>query len=187
MFGYESYLPDMEEKSFMVEAKISQYLDRILNKQICAIGRAANMLWLGIGEKAMIVNRRGEEVEKSTYSLHVQSTWRIVDNEKKEILLASSDFYSPYDETKSYEDFDWDVIGNNLFDRKAPLWLQKVMPISIIKYEISRWGDLLIILSNRQKIEIYVNASDDTECWRMLDSNYENEHLVMTGLGLSFN
>lgn len=118
--------------------------------------------------------------------MHVQSTWRIVDNEKQEIILASSDFYSPYDETKSYEDFDWDVIGNNLFDRKAPLWLQKVMPVSIEEYKINRWGDLLLILSNGERIEIYVDASDDTECWRMFDGNCEKEHLVMTGSGLRF-
>lgn len=170
----------------MIESKATQYLDRILNKQISAIGRASNMLWLGIGDKTMVVNSRGLEVEKSTFSLHVQSTWRIVDKEKQEIILASSDFYSPYDETKSWEEFDWDVIGNNLFDRKAPLWLQEVMPVSIEEYKINRWGDLLLILSNGERFEIYVDASDDTECWRMLEGNSEKEHLVMTGSGLRF-
>lgn len=50
-----------------MEAKATQYLDRILNKQISAIGRASNMLWLGIGDKIMVVNSRGLEVEKSTF------------------------------------------------------------------------------------------------------------------------
>lgn len=71
----------------MIESKATQYLDRILNKQISAIGRASNMLWLGIGDKIMVVNSRGLEVEKSTFSLHVQSTWRIVDKEKQEIIM----------------------------------------------------------------------------------------------------
>lgn len=170
----------------MTETKSSQYLNRVLNKQIRVMGRASNMLWIGIGEKVMSANRRGEEVEKSEFALHVQSTWRIINTEKKEILLASSDFYSPREETISNKNFEWDIQGNNLFDKKAPVWLQKVKPVFIEQYKLNRWGDLLLVLSNGERIEIYVDASDNTECWRMLDSNNKNEHLVMTGLGMSF-
>lgn len=60
-----------------------QYLDEIIGKPICAMGRAANMLWIGIGEKFATTNWRGEAVEKSTYALHVQTGWRIVSEAKK--------------------------------------------------------------------------------------------------------
>lgn len=34
-----------------------QYLDEIIGKAICAMGRAANMLWIGIGEKFATTDR----------------------------------------------------------------------------------------------------------------------------------
>lgn len=170
----------------MAETKIYQYLDKMRDKRIRAIGRASNMLWLGIGEKVIMLDRRGKEVEKSTFSLHVQSTWRIVDVEKRKILLASSDFYSPKDSAIFDKNFQWDVQGNNLFDTKAVAWLQKAAPVSIENYKLNRWGDLLLVLSNGERIEIYVDASDNTECWRIFEVNRESKHLVMTGLGMSF-
>jgi len=144
------------------------------------------MLWIGMGELFETVNFKGETVKKSTMALHVQATWRIVNKPKKEIRLASSDFYSPNSATVWSEDFDWDVQGNNLFDEKARLWLTRERPIYIKEYKINRWGDLLLILSNDDCLEIYVAASDDTECWRMLKYCSDEEHLVVTGLGYEF-
>ena len=76
----------------MDEITVYQYLDRIVAQPICSIGRASNMLWLGIGDKIKALTRLGKEVEISTYTLHIQSTWRIISKEEKEILFASSDF-----------------------------------------------------------------------------------------------
>lgn len=170
----------------MSRINIYQYLDKLLNQPLCAIGRASNMLWLGIGKKIKILNLKGKQVEKSEISLHVQSMWRIIDTEKKEILLASSDFYSPRDNNTLYKDFVWDIQGRNLFDKKAPEWMEKANPVFIIDYQINSLGDLVLILSNNNRIEIYVNSSDDTESWRMLDNDYNKEHLVMTGKGVSY-
>lgn len=169
-----------------MDEDIYHYLDQLLNKQISSIGRASNMCWIGIGEAIKIINRRGECVERCDFSLHIQSSWRIVNREKKEILLASSDFYSPSDINKFYQKFEWDIPGNNLFDKKSSTWLQNETPIYIREYQLNRWGDLLLILSNEDRIEIYVDASDNTECWRLFERNQEKKHLVMTGLGVSF-
>lgn len=165
---------------------IRSYLEQLISKPVCNIGRASNMLWIGIGETFRILDRRGNEVTKSTISLHVQSTWRIVNKNNKEILLASSDFYSPNSKIIVEKDFEWDVQGNNLFDEKSQLWLNSKKSIYVEEYKINRWGDLLLVFSNNDCLEIFVNSSDDTECWRLFKYNSNEEHLVVTGLGVDF-
>lgn len=170
----------------MSEKRIYNYLDQLLHKKICDIGRASNMLWVSIGENIIALDRKGNEVKKSTISLHVQSTWRIVNKEKKEILLASSDFYSPNSTVTADNEFEWDVQGNNLFDEKSQIWLNKNRLIYIKEYKVNRWGDLLLIFSNDNRLEIFINSSDSTECWRLFKHHSDEEHLVVTGLGVEF-
>lgn len=169
-----------------MDEKVRQYFDYLLNKQIGSIGRASNMLCLGIGEKINITNRSGEQSEVSKFSLHIQSAWRIVNREKREIMLASSDFYIPSDLSVLYQQFDWDVLGKNMFDKKSPIWLKNSTPLFIREYKLNIWGDLLLVFSNEDRLEVYVDASDDTECWRLFERGGDKCHLVMTGLGISF-
>lgn len=121
------------------------------------------------------------EVEKSTYALHVQCQWRIVNNEKKEILLAASDMYSPRKDTDFQEDFDWELQGNNLFDEKSQGWLKGTVPIVINKYKINQWGDLALFFSNHDKLQTFNVSSDNSECWRLFRPNSEEQHLVVCG------
>lgn len=167
----------------MKKTAIYQYIDRIIGKPVCSIGRASNMLWIGIGETFTTVNRRGMECRKSTYALHVQCQWRIVNSEKKEILLAASDMYSPRKGAEFQEGFDWELRGNNLFDEKSQDWLKGIRPI-IIKYEINEWGDLVLFFENHDKLQIYNTSSDDSECWRLFRPNSEEPHLVVYGSGI---
>lgn len=169
----------------MSEMTIYQYLDRIVEQPVCIIGRASNMLWIGMGKKIKRLNYRGEEVEGSTYALHIQSDWRIVNYEKKEIMLASSDFYLPKSGEIYGKDFDWDVQGNNLFDEKSQIWLQDRAPIYVREYKINRWGDLLLIFSNNDRLEVFITTSEDEECWRTFKMDEEEKHLVVTGRGVS--
>lgn len=39
-----------------------QYLEEIIGKPICAMERAANMLWIGIGEKIATTNPQGNNL-----------------------------------------------------------------------------------------------------------------------------
>lgn len=170
----------------MNEMMIYQYLDRLVMQPIRVIGRASNMLWMGIGEKVERLNYKGEKREISTFSLHVQCMWRILNKEKKEILLASSDFYSPSKNIDNRSNFDWEPQGNNLFDKKGQEWLMQESPIYIKEYKINVWGDLLLIFTNNDRLEIFISSSNETEGWRILEAEEDKPHLVATGLGLSF-
>ena len=96
---------------------INQYLEQLISQPVGTIGRASNMLWLGIGEEIRVLDRKGSGIKKNTFMLHVQSAWRIVNKEDHEIRLASSDFYSPSEKTSFEKEFDWEVISRRLRER----------------------------------------------------------------------
>ena len=103
----------------MDKTAICEYLDRIIGEPVSCIGRVSNMVWIGIGKNVMTVDRKGREKEKTEYALHIQSPWRIINKKKEEIVMASSDMYSPRTGMDYSEDFDWEPQGNNLFDEKS--------------------------------------------------------------------
>ena len=171
----------------MDELLFCNYFDRIIGQPIDYIGRVIDLLNIGIGDRMEVLDRKGRLVKKSTFSLHVQSTWRIVNPEKNEILLAYSDFYSPREGIEDGENFKWDVKGNNLFDEKTENYLKTTEPIYIQNYKINRWYDLFLVLSNGDRLEVFVDVSDDSECWRIFKSECEEPHLVITGQGIVLN
>lgn len=159
---------------------MQKYLDIILNKQVSNIGRAGNMLWL------QITNEEKDSKEAcgdNSLLLHVQSAWRVTNRKTKTILFAASDMYMPNSLQELSDDFCWDIQGNNLFDEKSIQWINNNSPIIINEYRLNRWGDLLIIFSNGDSMEIFVDSSDDTECWRLFQHNCENAHFIICGLG----
>lgn len=173
------------EGIIMDETIIYQYLDRIIGKPICSIGRVANMLWIGIGEKFITVNQRGKLIEKSTFALHIQTQWRIVNEMEGEVLLAAYDMYSPRKDMIYQKDFDWEPQGNNLFDEKSQSWIKKEKNIFIKNYEITQWGDLVLLFANNEKLQVFNLSSEDTECWRLFMPTREEAHLVVSGLQIN--
>ncbi len=62
----------------MDELLFCDYFDRIVGQPIDYIGRVIDLLNIGIGDSMEVLDRKGRTVKKSTYSLHIQSAWRIV-------------------------------------------------------------------------------------------------------------
>lgn len=169
----------------MSEKNIYDTLNHLQNEKISYIVRAGNMLCLGIGDCIEILDRKGNTVEKSIMSLHIQSAWRITNREKKEILLASSDFYVPNSTITDETNFEWDKKGNNLFDEKSQIWLRERTPLHIKAYKVNTYGDLRLTFSNDEQLSTFTDASDDTEAWRFFSISDE-KHLVFTGTGCQF-
>ena len=165
---------------------IYQFLDNLVMLPVRVIGRTSNMLWIGIGEKVKLLDVNGREREVSTYALHIQCRWRIVNKERREILLAASDFYSPKEDIDDYSNFDWEPQGNNLFDEKSQNWLIRESPIYIKKYKINMWGDLFITFTNNDRLEIFITSTGETEGWRVFECGREKTHLVARGIGINF-
>lgn len=162
------------------------YLNKIEGEAISKIGRAGNVMWIGIGPSNLVTNFRGDNVIKSKYALHVQASWRMM-SEKEKIIFASSDFYIPREQDNWTEDFNWDIQGANLFDEKAAEWIKRVEPIHVRKIEIDRIGDLKVIFSNEDRLEIFIDSSTDIESWRLFEPYSNKKHLVVSASGIEFN
>lgn len=175
----------------MDEPTMDEYLDMIVSQPIRTIERAGTMLCLGIGEKITVIDMTGKKVEKSTYALHIQSVWKIVNRERKQILFASSDCFEPSKKISSQPDFDWEKFewdhqGNNLLDEKSQIWLQEAMPVYVEDYKTNMCGDLKLYLSNDDILEVFVNTSTYTKSWILFKENDDSPQLVVTGVGYEF-
>ena len=147
------------------------------------------MLCVGLGQTTEYTNINGEEHRRiSSVALHVQTMWRMVDKENSKILFAETDVYAPRNTDKlsdgfSPENFNWELKDANLFDEKSKKWLEQNKGVYVKKCKMNKMGDMVLYLSNNNALEIFVDITDDTECWRVFKVGEEEKHLVMTGNG----
>lgn len=90
----------------IIATSIDNHLDVLVHKPLIYIGRASNMLMVGFGKAYNVRDVNGNTVHKSQFDLHVQSSWRINNRQKKDIIVASSDFYSPCSLMKWSNEFE---------------------------------------------------------------------------------
>lgn len=90
----------------IIATSIDNHLDVLVHKPLIYIGRASNMLMVGFGKVYNVRDVNGNTVHKSQFDLHVQSSWRINNRQKKDIIVASSDFYSPCSLMKWSNEFE---------------------------------------------------------------------------------
>lgn len=173
----------LESENKMNKQTICEYLNRIVQQPINRIGRDSNMLLLGIGEKCSQDSLYMNESKTSAYILRIQSAWRIENKKNNQIILASSDMYSPQTGVEYSVNFDWEPQGSNLFDEKSQIWMNKNSSIFIQDYKTNLWGDLLLFFSNGERLMAFVDVSDETECWEIFAENEKEPHLIITGLG----
>jgi len=151
-----------------------RYLDELKGCNLVSAGRASSLAWF------LFVK------EDDEYALHLQTGFRVVVDDS--IYFTSSDIFQPSEivenaECFNFENFDWDVQGNNRYDEKVKLFSEKYsFNLCVSEVSLNQFGDLLIQLSGAVKIEVFVNASRG-ECWRFFKRNSDS-HLVITGEGL---
>ena len=160
---------------------VDEILQKIINEKVGALGRAGAMLWLNFGEVIDAVNYKGQSVKKSEYAIHIQCSWRIKNKQSRNII-AFYDMFEPNSSTEWSEDFDWDVQGNNLYDEKAKKWSTE-HDRYIVDYKISPNLDLIIMFSDGNILEAFIDTSSKKECWRLFERKKDN-HVVASGIDL---
>ena len=155
----------------------------IENKCLIKLGRAADMLWLSIGEPVMIDDYKGGTREVSEYAIHFQCQWRFVKNGK--ILLASHDIYNPYNKDLERDDeWNWDIFGrekekSSLFDVHSAE-LNELFPQKIISINYTDTHDLHISFENGISFDTFITCSRKREYYRFIDfTSEENKHVVI--------
>lgn len=153
----------------------NRILGELVNEKIFDIGRAADLLWIHIGEKILVKNYKGLDVEKGSYAIHVQCPWRIIHHGK--LVLGNMDIYRHKDSIVESE-FDWSEIGNSVFDEKIEKIKNEVLPIKVNDYILDAIGSLKLICEDEIIFEVTPNSSGKIEFWRYIN-NISKEHVVI--------
>ena len=152
----------------------------LIGERLTYISRAADMLVLSFGDD-ICRNYRGDWLTK--YDLHCQCAWRITDGHGK-IVLARVDIFSPPEGEDYTLDFDWDVRGNNAFDRKSGEILSGG-EVTVTSARLINSCDIELELSNGLRFESFADSSIE-EHWRLVVRDEDNPvQLVAEPSGLS--
>lgn len=147
------------------------------------------------GKKFVSLTRLGatgnlcfESNDNKEFFLRPQTAFRIrTDNE---ILIANLDMFEPTEALENspsfdWETFDWDTQGFNQYDEWATQYNKDKENHVIVKdVEVNDFGDLTITCNHGVIIEVFINATDDKECWRFFERQSKDDHLVVTGQGV---
>ena len=152
----------------------NQYLKKIEGGNLVSVGRAASMAWF-------LFVKDNEE-----YALHLLTSFRVTVDEK--IVFAGADIFQPskaiqVDEEIDLYTFEWDVQGNNRFDENVKLFIEKYSQnLKVNEVFMNQLGDLAIQLSEKVKIEVFINMSEE-ECWRFFQ-RHTGYHLIVGAEGI---
>ena len=164
-----------------VKKSIEDSVSVIIGEYFRYVSRAADMLTLGFGNDVEYVNPSGEKRNVAQFSIHIQTSWRIV--KKGLFTLGSYDFYLPK-EGISYEVFREDDnhgFGISEFDEISGR-LNKSLessPIKVVKVDANCFGDLHILMEDGTNLEVFVNSSRPVESWRFFEAGDDTSHLVV--------
>ncbi len=117
----------------------------------------------------------------SKYILNIQCHFRVLKNEM--LVLGSNEMYVPRtDFGGSYDEFKWDIPGENLYDEIRDSLMQEFIDKEVFVQKIMAncFGDLKIYLSEDYVIEVFNNSCCE-ESWRFFDNEELHPHLVVVG------
>lgn len=149
-------------------------------------GRAADLMWLALGQRQIVHDFRGKPREVGEYALHVQCAWRFVQNEK--VLVGNRDLYYPAGYRDPREEipkgFKWDVQGANRCDELLTnLFKGGANQFVVLRIEAGHAGELALLLEGGLTLQIFPNDSLDGEHWRLFRPGSNEPHSVFTGKG----
>jgi len=123
------------------------------------------------------------------YALHIECMFRMICG--SHIIFAKHDVFLPSSKIYTGEDFDWesfdyDVLGNNKLDELMEKYISPDSPELIVEdLAVNKFGDLKIKLTNSFVLELFSDASGDSENWRFFDFGVRDaKHLVILGDGI---
>jgi len=163
-------------------------LGKLINNNLCELGRAADLLWLSIGNPRVIDikynNGTVKKKEVRDYAIHLQCAWRFVHNGR--ILLASQDIYKPYDRALDYDDdWHWDVFNRereqgSIYDAHSNDLKNNFLPLKIKNIYYTGTHDLHIDFDKGVTFDTFMSTSilENYEFYRIIDFETD-EHTVI--------
>jgi len=101
------------------------------------------------------------------------------------IVVGSRDLYYPADETADVPpEFDYDGVKTRR-DRRIDDLLENETKVRLVAdVRVGAAGAIQIDLGGGYALELFPNASAETEEWRFFRPQLDDPHLVVTGAGL---
>lgn len=174
---------------------ISEALTVLKNQKLPRVIRAATLAEFQFGdyiekefnhyEKGKIMSTNRRMVPK--LQLHVDCCFRLICGDT--IILSRGDIFEPTsvmenDPDFDWDQFDWDIIGNNRFDEMVERYFTNEENDFIVEdIKVSPLGDLQIDFTNGFILEVFTDISGADECWRFFELG-SDIHTVITGQGL---
>lgn len=117
----------------------------------------------------------------------MQTLFRLCDNEK--ILITDTDKYKNFESESNNDLFEWDVHGANIFDKWVASNKNDLLnSLTVQKVKITEFGDLVIIFDKSITLTVYLEVTNDTECWRFFEKgNDEKYDLIVLGNCINVN
>lgn len=171
-----------------MKEQIEAALEPLIGLSLWTARRAADMEMFHFGARRIVPGRDGEPREVGEWALHLQCAWRLTGPEG--IVVGSRDrFYAagvdPYAEVES-EDWDWDRPGANRCDERIDAFFtaQSATPPVVEAVSADRLGGFCLQMSGGHALEVFPFDSLGEEHWRLLPPSREQDHFVVTGLGV---
>ena len=117
-----------------------------------------------------ICNLISIEISKSNEKifLHIQSFFRILKSDK--IILSSEDIYKK-GLVCNVDFFEWDVVGQSLFDEELNKNREMLFAGKILRIKMESNGDLSIFFEYGLTLQIFIDTINDEEKYRIFDQN----------------
>lgn len=151
------------------KAYIFDKLQILLGTRVTNINRNHGDIWFEFADES-----------GKCYILLMQTLFRLCTDEK--ILITDTDKYKASDSIDD-DAFDWDVQGANIFDKWVISSKNNLLNSLIVKdVGINKFGDLQILFNNNITLTVYLEVTNDNECWRFFEKDCD-EKLDLVVLG----
>lgn len=149
---------------------------RVLDVQILHLGGKRT-------ETARFGPRKGQTSIVGEYTLHLSCAWRIVD--ARGLVVGSADRLEKSEAAASIpdEEWDWNKRGANRRDECMVRWFgDNIFIVESIR--VDPVGGFAMSFSGGALLEVFPDATLDTEAWRLLGAREDERHFVVRGAGI---
>lgn len=161
-----------------MKTKIEQALQVLIGQEFTNNGGAVSMEFLHFGVHS-IFEKNG--YIKGIYRLHIQSPWRIIQDDK--LLIGYFDIYEPDSEHQDVKSEDFDYTKGNLRDEKMKQLLQKTPRLKVETIQVDNMGGFVLYFSKNTRLEVIpmsTKTDGHNEYWRFINQEEENNpHFVV--------
>lgn len=154
---------------------MKEELDKILDKTMPSMGRAADLFWIVFGKDILVEDYKGNKVEKNEYAIHIQCPWRLLKDNN--LILGSRDIYIPKEGIEESE-FDYESFGMSLFDEKVKGIESELLPLHVESISTDSTGGFKIVFNHCFVLEVMPDSSAEIEFWRFIDFNTRKHYVL---------